>query len=264
MGTDFQFCLLGPVVARRNGLTTPIGPPQRRALLAVLLLARSQAVPVALIRERLWPTGAPATAIDAIQVHVHHLRRCLQENAAAIRPAPDLTGYPGHSREQASYALHIGTHAVDILVFEQMATRGRELEKGGRYEEALLTYIAAQHSWRGQPLSDLRPTPYITTARQGLLDIRQDVRTRAARMRLRLGAVAEAADELRQLHQEYPGDVGIVLLRSRALFMSDAPRRALELLDDEVRNWQQQYARTPEQLLRQREQVLLGSLEQMW
>ncbi|MFJ3793342.1 BTAD domain-containing putative transcriptional regulator [Kitasatospora sp. NPDC090091] len=262
MVADLQFALLGPVTARRGPLAIAIGPPQRRALLALLLLARSQAVPVAVIRERLWPAGAPTTAVNAIQGHVHHLRRHLRQHAPADAPAPPLTSHPGHSPDQASYALHIGTEAVDILAFRRLADRGRELEDEGNTGEVLNMCLAAQSLWRGQPLADLQPTPYVRAVRQGLLDVRQDLRTRAARARLELGAVSEAVVDLQQLHLEHPGDDGIVLLLTTALVRAGARRRALELLDEELRTWQRQYAHRPEQLLRQREWILSDEPEE--
>ncbi|MFF2954087.1 BTAD domain-containing putative transcriptional regulator [Kitasatospora sp. NPDC057965] len=264
MATDLQFLLLGPVSARRAGTPISLGPPQRRALLALLLLARSQAVPVALIRDRLWPTGAPATAIDAIQVHIHHLRRHLREDAAAGAPATELAGYPGYSREQASYALHVDVEAVDALVFQRRADRGRELEDRGDYKGALEMCITAQSRWRGEPLADLEPTPYVRAIRQGLVDLCQDVRIRAARVRMRTGAVSDAVIDLQQLNLEHPGNDVIVVLLSTALFLTGSRRRALALLDEELARWEQQYARAPEQLRRQRELVLSGALEEQW
>ncbi|MCG6499612.1 BTAD domain-containing putative transcriptional regulator [Kitasatospora sp. A2-31] len=262
MVADLQFALLGPVTARRGPLTITLGPPQRRALLAVLLLARSQAVPVAVIRERLWPpAGAPTTAVNVIQGHVHHLRRHLRQHTPADASDPHLASYPGHSPEQASYALHMGAEALDILAFHRLADRGRELEAEGSAREVLNMCLAAQSLWRGQPLADLQPTPYVRAVRQGLLDVRRDLRTRAARARLELGAVSEAVADLQQLHLEHPGDDGIVLLLSTALVRAGARRRALELLDEELRTWQRQYAHRPEQLLRQRERILSGEPE---
>ncbi|WP_406205470.1 bacterial transcriptional activator domain-containing protein [Kitasatospora sp. NBC_01560] len=264
MATDLQFLLLGPVTARRDGVPITLGPPQRRALLALLLLARSQAVPVAVIRERLWPTAAPPTAIDAIQVHVHHLRRRLREHTSAGAPAPELAGYPGHSREQASYSLHVDTESVDALVFQRRADRGRELEDKRDYKGALAMCITAQSWWRGEPLADLAPTPYVCAVRQGLVDLCQDVRTRAARVRMRIGAFSDAVLDLQQLNLEHPGNDGIVVLLSTALFLAGSHRHALELLDEELKRWENQYARVPEKLLRQRELVFSGKLSEEW
>lgn len=252
------------MTARRDGVPIALGPPQRRALLALLLLARAQAVPVAVIRERLWPAGAPATAIDAIQVHVHHLRRWLRESTPVGVPVLELAGYPGHSREQASYALHVGPEAVDALVFQRRADRGRELEDQRDYKGALEMCIAAQSWWRGEPLADLEPTPYVCAVRRGLVDLCQDVRIRAARVRMRTGAFADAVIDLQRLNLEHPGSDGIVVLLSTALFLAGSHRPALELLDEELKRWEQQYARVPEKLLRQRELVFSGRLAEEW
>ncbi|WBP85400.1 AfsR/SARP family transcriptional regulator [Kitasatospora cathayae] len=250
--------------ARRGGAPVTLGPPQRRAVLALLLLARSQAVPVAVIRDRLWPTGAPATAIDAIQVHVHHLRRRLREHTPAGAPSAELVSYPGHSREQASYALRVDAEAVDALAFQRLADRGRELEGLRDLEGALRMCVAAQSHWRGEPLADLEPTPYVRAIRQGLVDLCQDVRTRAARLRMRTGAFSDAALDLQQLNLEHPGNDVIVELLSTALFLTGRRERALALLNEEVARCERQYARVPEQLLRQRELILSDALEEEW
>lgn len=177
---------------------------------------------------------------------------------------PDLAGYPGHSREQASYALHVETEAVDVLVFQRRADRGRELEEKHDYKGALEMCITAESWWRGEPLADLEPTPYVRTVRQGLNDLYQDVRTRAARVRMRTGAFSDAIVDLQQLNLDHPGNDRIVVLLSTALAMTGSHRHALELLDGELARWEEQYARVPERLLRQRELVVSGRLVEEW
>ncbi|MGO4418750.1 winged helix-turn-helix domain-containing protein, partial [Streptomyces sp. MCAF7] len=103
---SLRFGLLGPVQAAHDGEDITLGPPQRRAVLAILLLSPGQAVTIATLRERIWAGAPPASATQAVHVHIHHLRQLLRQFADGTTDGPRLVTHPGHSPDQVSYVLH--------------------------------------------------------------------------------------------------------------------------------------------------------------
>lgn len=59
MGTGFEFRVLGPLEALKDGGLVPIRSAKQRVLLASLLIDANQVVPVATLVARLWGTLRP-------------------------------------------------------------------------------------------------------------------------------------------------------------------------------------------------------------
>jgi DNA-binding SARP family transcriptional activator len=55
--TELEFGLLGPLLVRRGGTVIPVPRGNQRTVLAELLLAANQVVPVDRIAETLWGPG---------------------------------------------------------------------------------------------------------------------------------------------------------------------------------------------------------------
>src|SRR3954463_1444314 len=68
------FGLLGPVVARVDGVDVALGGPRARAVLAVLLLGAGRVVPLDAIVDAAWGEPAPETARFQSQNRVSALR----------------------------------------------------------------------------------------------------------------------------------------------------------------------------------------------
>src|SRR5262249_28791423 len=81
-----EFRVLGPLEVRAGDGQLPLGPPKRRAVLAVLLLRRNVLVPTATLVDELWGERPPATAVKALQGHVSRLRRVLGQGAIETQP----------------------------------------------------------------------------------------------------------------------------------------------------------------------------------
>ncbi|MCF3102588.1 winged helix-turn-helix domain-containing protein [Streptomyces roseoverticillatus] len=175
-----RFALLGPVTATYDGRPVPLGPPQRRAVLACLLLARGRAVTVAALKEMLWQQdAAPASATNAIQGHVHHLRRRFD----ALVPESLLITHPGQPPDRVSYTLRADADSVDVMCFESLVWEGEAAASRGDGAEAAERFDEALALWRGEPLADL-DSDYFRAVRRGMEELRADVdrrRTAAAR-----------------------------------------------------------------------------------
>ena len=84
-----EFRILGPLEVVQDGEPFALGPAQQRALLALLVLHRGEAVSLERLIDELWGERAPATAGKTVQVYVSHLRKAL--GAGVI--VTDRSGY---------------------------------------------------------------------------------------------------------------------------------------------------------------------------
>ena len=122
-----------------DGLTqNAIGSRKARTLLKVLALARGGAVPVDVLREALWPGGAPARPTDQIAVLVSRLRGVV--GAARLR------------HTDAGYSLHCDWS--DLVEFEARADEAVARLQAGGFAGASAAALAALQLVRGPLLPD--------------------------------------------------------------------------------------------------------------
>src|SRR5262244_927871 len=76
-----QFRVLGPLSVVDDGTELALGAPKQRALLATLLLHGGRTVPRARLIDTLWGDHPPESAVGALQLYVHGLRRALGAEA---------------------------------------------------------------------------------------------------------------------------------------------------------------------------------------
>src|SRR5919201_6716735 len=79
-----EFKVLGPLEVLSDGGPLQLGPPQQRAVLALLLLNANQVVTTDRLAEELWPEDVPKSAAKAIQVYVSSLRKAFGESRDAL------------------------------------------------------------------------------------------------------------------------------------------------------------------------------------
>ncbi len=73
-----EFRLLGPLeVIGDDGAALALGGARPRALLALLLLSANEVVSTDRLIDGIWGETPPASALGALQVHVHALRKTL-------------------------------------------------------------------------------------------------------------------------------------------------------------------------------------------
>lgn len=249
-----HFDLLGPVQ-----LTTDqrgpmeLGPPQRRAVLALLLLADGKTVSVATLRERIWANTPPASAPAAIQVHVHHLRRILTPLTSDESGCPRLLTHPGTPSPQVSYELDIGPGSTDLTSFRRHLDEGEQAFNRGDLTSALRSFDAALSRWRGQPFPELQPSAYVLNIRRSLTSMRRDAAAQRASCLLELGSLTPATEALQELHAEQPDDERVVALLATALQRAGADGRALRLVTEALARWENVHGVLPPTLLRQRD-----------
>jgi DNA-binding SARP family transcriptional activator len=145
---QLHICLLGGVRMRRGSTELSPGPPQRRAVLALLALAGGQPVARDEMVDVLWPDAPPPRAINIVQTHVKHLRHAL-EPARPSRAASTLLPSVG-----GGYALRVDPTAVDALCFRGMVAGVREARRVGDHARAWRVARDAVRVWQ-TPLPDV-------------------------------------------------------------------------------------------------------------
>ncbi|MEW2395885.1 tetratricopeptide repeat protein [Streptomyces sp. NPDC046862] len=141
--------VLGPVDVRRDGVRLDLGSPQRRAVLALLAVARGQRLPFSGLADALWGERPPASAANVIQTHIKHLRRLLEPSRPPRAPSAVLP------RLGDGYALRVPYDAIDLLRFRDLVASAETARRGGDQERATALLADALALWQQPPLADL-------------------------------------------------------------------------------------------------------------
>ena len=138
-----RFAVLGPVRVWRGEQEILGGPPQQRAILALLLARAGAPVGMAELIDLLWPTDPPTSAANVVHRYIGMLRRVLE---------PDLpTRAAGRwlVRQVGCYRLTVDADSLDLLKFRDLAADARGLVAAGRVEDAVEGFTRALAQWRG-------------------------------------------------------------------------------------------------------------------
>ncbi|WP_231928807.1 AfsR/SARP family transcriptional regulator [Micromonospora echinaurantiaca] len=132
--------MLGPVRGWRNDTELDLGPPQQRALFAVLLAHAGRPVSLSEMVDALWADAPPASAVNIVQRYIGRLRRVMQPD----RPE----GSRGRLLVRAGRGYRLATDAasLDLLCFRELVAQA-EGEKQPELKLAL--FVEALHLWQG-------------------------------------------------------------------------------------------------------------------
>src|SRR5262245_1943089 len=155
-----------------------LGGPRPRALLAQLLLQPNQPVSTDRLIDGIWGEAPPASAQNALQVHVHALRNALGADRIVTRA-------PG-------YLVRVEPDELDVERFERLAQAGAD-----DLREALAL-------WRGPALADLAYEPFAQAAATRLDESRLAVLESRIDLDLTAGRHAALVGELEALALAHP------------------------------------------------------------
>ncbi|TXC98552.1 AAA family ATPase [Streptomyces sp. ISID311] len=196
-GTPLQLSVLGPMSARHDGRDLPLGPPRRRALLALLLIRLGRVVPTELLIEELWGEEPPRQAVATLQSHVSHLRRALQPASGLDRPTVL------HHRARG-YVLELAPEQLDACRFERLVAEGRRLLEQREPLAARDRFAAALTLWRGAPYAEFDSYPPLSDESALLEHVRLTAVESCAEARLALGEAQEVAAGLDREVRRHP------------------------------------------------------------
>jgi DNA-binding SARP family transcriptional activator/Flp pilus assembly protein TadD len=209
-----EFRLLGAVEVRTSQGPLALGPPQRRTVLAALLVDVGRPVPPATIMERVWDEPPPG-ARRALHAHVARLRHAL---AGAEEGAP-LALRPG------GYVLDVPADWVDLHRFRRLIAAARDPGRCG--QECCKLLEDALGMWRGAPLGEV-PGSWVERVRQGLVCQRIDAAVLLCQTLLQIGDHTRVVDVARELLVDYPLAEPLYAALMTALVAADRPAEALD------------------------------------
>ncbi|MET8429225.1 BTAD domain-containing putative transcriptional regulator [Nocardia sp. NPDC004860] len=215
-----RFAVLGEVRAWRGDTPLDLGPPQRRAVLAALLLREGKAVTAAELVEGIWGEDPVLRAVPALRTHVAKLRRELEPDRVNRGPSTLLISIGD------GYALRLPPGRTDIHDVEDEIAAAERL----RYEDpgsARDTLESALARWRGAALGGL-PGPYAERQRARLEQWRLSILEDRLALDIETGRSAEAVAELGPLIEEHPLRERFRALLMTGLYHSGRQAEALE------------------------------------
>ncbi|WP_256862722.1 AfsR/SARP family transcriptional regulator [Microbispora sp. GKU 823] len=191
-----SFRVLGPVGAHAGADELDLGGLRQRAVLARLLVARGQVVPVDTLLFDLWDDDTAKGAQSGLQVYISRLRRVLEPNRPRGGPNRLLVTVA------SGYALRAAPEQVDALRFEAMVrSAGERLEESPQAARARLDSALAL--WQGTPYSDFADQSWAEAEVARLSELRLVARERHADAGLRMGLHAETVPDLEALTTEH-------------------------------------------------------------
>ncbi len=213
--------MLGPVEAQRDGGVLGLGGIRQRAVVARLLVAGQEVVPVDRLLDDLWEGSPPRAALGVLQAYVSNLRRVLEPDRAPRSPASLLVSRaPGYVLQCPS----------DADRFVSLLTTGSErlaLGDGGGAVAALDEGLAL---WRGGAYADFADEAWAQPEIVRLGELRLVAREQRFAAALVLGESGRLVPDLEQLAGEFPLREGLWRLLALALYRSGRHPEALVAL----------------------------------
>ncbi|CAM5533139.1 AfsR/SARP family transcriptional regulator [Streptomyces narbonensis] len=203
--------ILGGLSVRENGASITPTAAAPRQLLALLTASADQVVPVTVLTEELWPSGAPRGARAELQSHITELRRLIA--SALTRDDGPAETRPGWSDRRTAdavlvsqpggYRLDTGGGVHDVWQFERAAGAGYRAMDAGDLPRAALRLGEALALWRGEPYAGVAAGPRLRREIERLEASRLSVLDQWIEAQLGLGHHAELVSELSGLVARY-------------------------------------------------------------
>ena len=169
-----RFRVLGAVeLVDERGQACPIGSPNQRTVLAVLLAARGEVVTIDALVEALWGDFPPASAVATVRTYVSRLRAHLGTALAS---------------RGGGFTLDIEADEVDAERFDSLVDAARLAGPN----EAVGVLAAALDLWKGPAFGDRADVERVRPEARRLEERRATAREAHAAALLRAGRVDEA------------------------------------------------------------------------
>lgn len=184
--------VLGALEAENDSGVVDLGGPRQRAVLALLLVARGDVVPVDRLIDDLWHGEPPPRAVGALQAYISNLRRALEPDRPPRSPPTVLVSRaPG-------YAIALPSSSVDAWQFEDLV-RSATIASNPRaaLEQAL-------NLWRGSAYAEVADEGWALAETARLDELRHLARERLIASMLASGEATNAVPDAQALTREHP------------------------------------------------------------
>jgi DNA-binding SARP family transcriptional activator len=188
-----RYLLLGPLEFRQDGKPLRLGGSRQRKLLAALLLAANQVVPVTRLVDVIWDDRPPASAVKQVRNRISSAKSAFHQ---AGLPDP-ITNTGG------GYRFALDEHDLDVALFRGCLDRASQQARSGNAGAAVRQFRDALSLWRGPALAGL-DCPLLTGAAAYLDEQRAAAIEQLAELELQLGNHGRLVGELIEITAEYP------------------------------------------------------------
>jgi DNA-binding SARP family transcriptional activator/predicted ATPase len=224
----------------KDGRVVALPRRKQRALLAVLLLRRGEAVSADRLIEELWGEAPPATARNSLQNTVSLLRKAVGAKIVVSRPA--------------GYAVEAEADEVDLGRFERLTAEARDAasaqERATKLREAL-------ELWRGPPLADLAFEPFALLEAPRLEELRLAAQEELFDAELSLGRDALLVPELETAIEQHPFNERLRGQLMLCLYRAGRQADALEVFREARRFLVDELGLEPSEPLRDLERAII-------
>ena len=240
---------LGPLTVLQDGEELDLGAHRQKAVFALLLVHRNQALPADRMLEELWGDEA-AGKLNALRVYVSRLRDALQ-------PDRERNGDSVLQTVGAGYRLEVDDEHYDVAEFERLVTASKGLlstDPAG----AAASLQSALELWRGPPFEDFGYDNFVQTEAHRLSEMRIDALEDRVDADIATGLGGELVTELEVLRRQHPLRERLAAQQALALYRSGRPAEALRAIGRFRRHVGEELGIDPSpRLLRLEEQILL-------
>ncbi|HEY8983617.1 MAG TPA: BTAD domain-containing putative transcriptional regulator [Streptomyces sp.] len=238
-----QLRLLGPVELATQDGTDEVGPPQRRAVLAVLAVDAGRPVAPDVVIRRVWGADFPEGARRSVYAHVARLRKLCEGTSGRIRV----------TRRSGGYVLEADRDRIDVHRFRRLVGEARDPGLPDGVRAQLLG--EALGLWRGEPLSGL-DGPWVAQTREVWRRERVEATVAWARLQI-LDEPAVAIGPLAALLDEHPLTEPLAEMLMRTLYAAGRGAEALECYAAVRRRLAEELGTEPGPALRAAHQAVL-------
>jgi DNA-binding SARP family transcriptional activator len=216
--------VLGPFEVLVGDVTSGPHGDKRRGLLAMLVLAANQSVPVGDLIDGLWGSRPPPSATNLVQTYVSAWRK-------ALEPTRDRRRAGRLTTVGAGYQLSLQTEELDLTRFRHAISVAAQQSGAGNQRAARDCIADALDLWRGAPLSDLSAVPFQAVAAQWLAELRLQAIEQWASACLACGSGRDAITTLRDERNRNPLRERLTELLMGALAQDNRQAEALAAYD---------------------------------
>jgi predicted ATPase/DNA-binding SARP family transcriptional activator len=210
-----EFRILGPIEVHQGDRARRLGGPKQRALLAALLLARGEVVPIERLIEDVWAGERSGSAARSVQVYVSELRKVLGDSRR-IRS------------EAGGYRVGLAPGELDAERFERLLEEGSRLLADWKARAGLRRLDAALALWRGPALQDVAYETFAQREISRLEELRVAALENRLEAQLALGGHREVLADVEALVAEHPLRERLRCQLMLALYRSGRQADALE------------------------------------
>ncbi|KFU82876.1 DNA-binding transcriptional activator of the SARP family [Amycolatopsis lurida] len=191
--------VLGSLRVWLAGKEVDLGPPGRRAVLGLLVLAGGEAMSKQELLDALWGERPPRSAVNVLQTHVKHLRRLLEPGRPS-RSGSEILPHVG-----GGYAVRWDAVEIDLPHVRGLVAEANDAQRDGESGRAAALFGEALRWWRGRPLADI-PSLATHPKVMALLAERRALLARYGDAMLAIGAADDVVTELAEAAADQPLD----------------------------------------------------------